>query len=285
MQRIHQMGYDFATMQPIFSLTAVLLVFLLAVTASPATVRADEFLPRSRWGDLLVPAKVDGYLKSYAEKAAADPADYESRVRGAAFAFYAWRLEKESNARRLQYAKIAFKLGQEAVKIRPNGAEGLHWVGAGVGMIGLTRGVLNSLQLIPTGKAAFEKSRELDPTYFSASAAAQLGRIYTMVPGFPISIGDKKKAIEYLLEAKRIAPTASLWPLYLADVYWAVGLKEKALQEVQLVKKLQPTVEHEYFTYHMNLHKAAELEALIRSGANRDPFYDVLSDIQPGLVD
>lgn len=263
----------------------ICLLLLLALVASRGAAAAEEKLPEIAWADTLDQAKIEKLSGVYAANAQANPKDFDVRVRAAIFGFYAWRLEKKENKRRLKFATLAYRMGKEAAELRPDRAEGWHWMGAGLGMIGLTRGVLNSLQVIPQGKAAFEKSIAIDPNYFDASAMAQMARVYTMVPGFPISIGDKKKALEFIVEARKRAPTASLWTLYLADLLWALGENEQALAELAKFDAQKPTVEHEYFTFHTSKPKKAELEALIKSGAKRDPFHDVLSDLQPGLVD
>lgn len=258
---------------------------VVALLATSNSAAAAEKLPEITWADTLDQAKIEKLASVYAAYAKENPKDFDVRVRTAIFGFYAWRLEKKDNKRRIHFAKLAYIMGKEAAELRPDRAEGWHWMGAGLGMIGLTRGVLNSLQVIPQGKAAFEKSIALDPNYFDASAIAQMARVYTMVPGFPISIGDKKKALEFILEAKKRAPTASLWTLYLADVLWALGENEEALAALSKFDAQKPTLEHEYFTYHTSKPKKDELLALIKSGASRDPFHDVLSDLQPGLVD
>lgn len=262
---------------------SLIVVIALVCTGLPAA--AAEKLPDITWADTLDQAKIEKLAGVYAAYAGRNPKDFDVRVRAAIFGFYAWRLEKKENRRRLKFAKLAYTMGKEAADLRPDRAEGWHWMGAGLGMIGLTRGVLNSLQVIPQGKTAFEKSVALDPDYFDASAIAQMARVYTMVPGFPLSIGDKKKALELIVDAKKRAPSASLWTLYLADLLWALGRNEEALAALEKFDAQKPTVEHEYFTYHTSKPKKEELLALIKSGAKRDPFHDVLSDLQPGLVD
>ncbi len=43
--------------------------------------------------------------------------------------------------------------------------------------------------------------------------------------------------------------------------------------------------ETEFFLFETNKRKAQEVIALIKSGAARDPFFDVVSDIQPGIFE
>lgn len=252
----------------------------------PATALADPNDPIPfPWEDSVKPARNAALLKAYQEYAKQHPDDFRGRVVFAQLAFSAWRMERKDNKRRLDLAKLTLLDAREMVKMAPDRPEGHHWVGAAIGMIGLTRGVLNSLQLAAEIRKAFERSIEIDKTYLHGSALVQLGRLYTMLPGFPLSIGDKEKALRYLLEAKKIDPDFTLTYLYLADLYWHFGHKEKALGELDEMSRRKPKTEVQYFLYHVNIEKAKELRALIESGAARDPFYDVLSDIQPGIVD
>ncbi len=260
-------------------LVSILAVLLLA--AVPARAAAPEY----KWEDTVQQKRVEQLIGAFSKAADASPKDYDLRVRTSQLAFYAWRLEKESNKRRLGYARICVKYAKEAIQIRPDGAEGWHWLGAGLGLAGLTRGVLNSLQLIPEIKRAFEKSAELNPAYLDGSALGQLGRVHTVLPGFPVSIGDHVKAMEYVLQARKRAPNQTLYNLYIADLLWAAGRNEEAIAELRKIPAMKPETEIQYFTYETSKRKAVELIRTIESGEKRDPFYDVLSDIQPGLVE
>jgi hypothetical protein len=50
-----------------------------------------------------------------------------------------------------------------------------------------------------------------------------LGAVYRELPGWPLSIGDRKKAFERLTEGQRLAPDNSEMLLQLADTYRADG--------------------------------------------------------------
>lgn len=261
-----------------------LLLAALLVALAPAAARAADEAAYT-WADTLNPDKVDRLLSIFAKRAQDDPADYAAREKAALFAFYAWRLEKHDNKRRLQLATLTARFGKEMIALRPNGAPGHHWLGAGLGLVGLTRGVLNSLQLVPQIKTQLERAAELDPGYIDGNALASLGRVYTVLPGFPLSIGDKEKALQYLLQARKAGPGFTLTQLYLGDLLWALGRNDEAVAELEKIAANKPKTEQQYFLYEVNKKKAQEVIELIRSGAVRDPFHDVLSDIQPGLVD
>ena len=261
-----------------------LLFTLLFGAVRPASADPGYPIPYP-WEDTIDQAKAEKLLHAYIGYVKEHPADYMGRQVLAQICFANWRLEKKDNRRRLEFAKTMLKDAQEMTKLAPGKASGYHWMGAALGMAALTRGVLNSLQLVPEIKKNFEKSIELDATYLSGSALVQMARVYTMLPSFPISIGDREKAVKYLLRAKEISPSFTLSYLYLADLYWSLGKPGEALAELDLIAKQKPHTEVEYFLNVVNEDKAKELRKLITSGAKRDPFFDVLSDIQPGLVD
>lgn len=262
---------------------AIVLLVALLLTLAPR-VHAQSLPPHAMSDSLDLP-KMERYAAHYAKAAAANPKDFDLRIKTAVYGFWCWRLEKTDNKRRLRFATLAFQMGKEAAELRPGRAEGHHWIGVGLGMIGLTRGVLNSLQLVPQGIRALERSAAIDPDYYNGSARAQLARMYTMLPGFPISIGDRKKALEYITPLRKKFPGAALWYLYEADLLWSFGRKDEALVLLDQFEKSKPVFDHEYFTYHTSKGKAELLRKLITSGAPRDPFFDVVSDLQPGLVD
>ena len=256
---------------------------MFAVVAVPRLLAAAE-LPRDRWPELLDEDKDWKLFEAAVRQADAEPGNYEIRLRAAQLGFYVWRLEKKDLKKRLNVAKTVAKVSQQAVALRPDHPGGYHWLGAGIGMIGLTQGVLNSLMLVPQVRTAFEKSIAINPGWLHGSALAQLSRLYTMVPGFPLSIGNADKAEELARQAIKEDPNYVLQRLYLADILWMEGKNTAALKELDTLDNLKVNDELMYFALEVSKVKAEELRKLIKSGAKRDRFYDVLSDIQPGIV-
>lgn len=267
---------------------SVLVLLLLALIslpfARPAHADPSDPIPYA-WSEMLNQNRVAELVNQYVKLVQREPSNIQVRLITMRLLFVQWRLESKDQRKRVNTGKMLVKVSKEMIQMHPERAEGYHWYGAGVGLIGLSRGVLNSLQLVPELKNALEKSAKLDPDYLEGSAICQLGRVYTMLPQFPLSIGSQKKAMEYLVEAKKRGPGFSLNQLYLADLLWAMGRNNEALEELDHMVLNKPKNEIEYFTYEVNKAKAGELRKLIESGAKRQPFYDVLSDIQPGLVD
>lgn len=260
-----------------------LIVALAFAVFGAAQASADEPLSYT-WEDTLDKRKVDRLVVAFAKKAQADPADVESRLKAAQLCYYAWRLDDKDNKRRVDIGKLTLKLAKEVIALDPKHPGGHLWAGAALAMIGLPRGVLNSLQLVPEGKAYFEASIKHDPAYLNGMAYTLMGHAYHVVPGFPISIGDKKRAQEYLAKARLSDPGSSMNLLFIADLLWDLKRNDEALEVLAILPTLKPKNELEFFLYTTNKRKADELVTLIKSGATRDPLFDVISDIKPGLV-
>jgi tetratricopeptide (TPR) repeat protein len=92
---------------------------------------------------------------------------------------------------------------------------GHMWWAVAQGRIGQTRGVMNSLFMVPSLKKAFNRVLELDP--FHATVYDAYGVLYYELPG--IVGGSLARAEEYLLEGINIDPDYTVIRLDLAKVY------------------------------------------------------------------
>jgi tetratricopeptide (TPR) repeat protein len=260
------------------ALLSVLTLLLFRVPAAAAEP------PAYTWQDTLDNAKVNRLLADYVKLAQSEPENFELRLRAAQLCYYAWRLEGESNKRRVELGKLSLKLAKEAVALKPDAPGGYLWAGSSVALIGLPRGILNSLQLVPDGKAYLEKSIAIDPNYLNGTGFALMGHAYAVVPGFPLSVGDKNKALAYLAKARKMDPNSTLTLLFVGDLFWSMGKSKEALDALEEIAAHKPTNELEYFLDETNKRKAREMIEKIKAGEARDPLHDVISDIQPGLV-
>ncbi|MFO7675248.1 MAG: tetratricopeptide repeat protein [bacterium] len=91
---------------------------------------------------------------------------------------------------------------------------GHMWWGVAQGRIGQTRGVLNSLFMVPSLKAAFSRVLELDPGHSTAYDA--LGVLYYELPGFVG--GDLGRSEQYLRRGLDLDPDYTVIRLDLAHV-------------------------------------------------------------------
>jgi len=71
-----------------------------------------------------------------------------------------------------------------------------------------SKGGVGALKYAKASRTYLEKSVELDPTIYNASAHAVLGSLYSKVPGWPIGFGDKKKADAHYTKALELSPNS-----------------------------------------------------------------------------
>ena len=95
-------------------------------------------------------------------------------------------------------------LAERATKANSNKPEGFYWIAANIGKAGLDRGILNSLMNVKPMKAALDRVLAIDPSYSDAHRV--LADLYAKVPGWPLSIGDSKKAVAHAEAALKAKP-------------------------------------------------------------------------------
>lgn len=137
-----------------------------------------------------------------------------------------------------------FEQGKEyadrAVEILPASPHAHYWLSALIGRIGQTRGILSSLFMVRPMKEALDRTIELDPGY--AAAYWVLSQLYQQAPGFPLSIGNKKLALENAQRAVELEPGNLEFQLQLARALDHNGDKDAArslLQKIQADPELK----------------------------------------------
>ena len=127
-----------------------------------------------------------------------------------------------------------------AVKLLPKSAHAHFWQAALTGRIGQTKGILNSLFMVRPFKNAMEHVLKLDKNYGDAYCA--LSQLYMEAPGPPLSIGNKKLALENAEKAVKTAPKNVTYLLQLAKALDHNGHKKEALQKVNELLRI-PAIE------------------------------------------
>ncbi|MEO0085666.1 MAG: tetratricopeptide repeat protein [candidate division WOR-3 bacterium] len=115
--------------------------------------------------------------------------------------------------------------------LNPKNADGVMWWAVAQGRIGQTRGVLNSLFMVPTLKREFGRVLELDPKHPTAYDA--FGVLYYELPGF--AGGDLARSEEYLVRGLQIDPNYTLIRLDLAKTYIKQGRLDEARTQLNYV--------------------------------------------------
>ncbi|HDQ99610.1 MAG TPA: tetratricopeptide repeat protein [candidate division WOR-3 bacterium] len=116
---------------------------------------------------------------------------------------------------------------------------GHMWWGVAQGRIGQTRGVLNSLFMVPSLRGAFNRVLELDPGHTTAYDA--LGVLYCELPGFVG--GDLAKSEQYLRRGLELDPNYTVIRLDLARNLVKQKRRDEARVELErLIATESPTL-------------------------------------------
>ena len=122
--------------------------------------------------------------------------------------------------------------GQRAIDRERRSIWGNYWFAANSGMLGMVRGVRASIKGVAPMRQALEIALEVDELYYHGGPHRSSGRLFHKAPGWPISIGDKKKARHHLERAVEIAPSFFHNRLFLAELYLALHAKREAREQL-----------------------------------------------------
>lgn len=188
------------------ALVAIGILFSLAGAAGAAET-AESYLKEGianfKLGDEAAMKKAK---RLYEKALKLDNKNYDAAWRLAEVGYYLWEAyagwdagRGEKQAYLLETAREGVQAGRLAIKLKPDGVEGLFWLSADLGVWGLTNGVIDSLSQVPHVLKHTERCIELDPQgKFERGGCYRIaGAVYTQLPGFPVSIGDKKRAALY----------------------------------------------------------------------------------------
>lgn len=157
--------------------------------------------------------------------------------------FYKGLFEENTKKQELFY-EHGMNYGKEAITMNPKAIYGNYWYASNVGMHGLCKGMMASLASIDPMKKSMEIVLKENETFFFAGPHRALGRLYHQAPGWPISIGNKTKALEHLERAVELGPEFFNNRLFLAELYIDIGKKQKAKDHLEWLAEREPKPEH-----------------------------------------
>lgn len=158
--------------------------------------------------------------------------------------FYKGLFETQNPAKQELYYEHGVNYGKEAITLNPQAIYGNYWYASNVGMLGLCRGMMASLVSIDPLKKSYEIVLKENERFFFGGPHRELGRLYHMAPGWPISIGNKTKALQHLERAVEIGPEFFKNRLYLAELYIDIGHRAKAREHLEWIASQEVKPEH-----------------------------------------
>jgi tetratricopeptide (TPR) repeat protein len=158
---------------------------------------------------------------------------------------YFWFGQNAAEDDKLFCYEQGVNFGEQGIAADEDCLEANMWLSVNYGFFGQEKGVMKSLALIAPIKKLAERAAELDESYFYGGPWRVLGRLYQFAPGFPISIGNKKKALECLEKALKLGPKFYLNHLFLAELYISNREKSKAKERLQWILDAPLSKNHE----------------------------------------
>lgn len=173
----------------------------------------------------------------YQEAVAQDPGHLPALL-GLAEAHW-WLAEQIPKAERRAVVEAGLVHARRAVELAPDEPAAHFWYGVLQARVGEERGILQSLFMVDDVLAAMERTLELDPEHEGAHYV--LSQLYRKVPGWPLSVGDKRKAVEHARISASLAPHDTSRQLNLAESLLEAGQKDEAVQVLRRVVEMPLT--------------------------------------------
>ena len=107
--------------------------------------------------------------------------------------------------RRAALASQGIDACKQLVAREPNSAPGHYYLAMNMGQLARTKS-LGALKLVRDMEVEFKTALDLNDHLDFGGPARSLGMLYRDAPGWPTSIGSKRKAATYIQQAMKIAP-------------------------------------------------------------------------------
>ena len=139
------------------------------------------------------------------------------------------RAQLETNKRqRIHLFEQSIATADRALNLNPNHTPALFWKAVAMGKIVEDSGIFKALKRMRQMEKLLLRVVELDERYENAGAHRALGRIYHLLPAFPISFGNNQKAYTHLKRAHTLFPDDLITRAFYADLLFDLGKKTEA---------------------------------------------------------
>jgi tetratricopeptide (TPR) repeat protein len=123
--------------------------------------------------------------------------------------------------------------------VRPNSGPGHYYLGMNEGQLARTE-LVGALFLVRDMEREFKLAWNLDENIDHGGPARSLGLLYRDAPGWPTSIGSRRKARDWLERADHVDPNFPENPMVLCETYLKWGNYKEAGQKFQELLKIWP---------------------------------------------
>ena len=136
-------------------------------------------------------------------------------------------------------AQLGIAASRHTIALKPNSAAGHYYLGLNLGELARVE-TLGALRLVKQMEREFKTAARLDSRFDDAGPERTLGLLYRDAPGWPISIGNRRKALQWLNAAEKIAPSSPENRLNLLETYLKWHQRTDAERELQKLNTLWP---------------------------------------------
>ena len=228
-------------------MVAILLV--LTVTAGSAGAESQAAFAslsgaRAAYADRSDTVRARAAVELFGQAALDNPGAYDARWEGARAAYFlaSFPLRGAPGGERLVVLEEGIRLAREAVALRPDGPEGLFWLGVAQGAAAEVRGVWASLRVVGDIRRLMQRCLELDPSVANHGPDRVLGRLEFKLPG--IAGGSLRRSIAHLERSLAGSPDESITWLFLAESVRATGDRARARNLLRRALSAEPDAEY-----------------------------------------
>jgi tetratricopeptide (TPR) repeat protein len=144
-----------------------------------------------------------------------------------------------NNAERAALASDGIAACRQLIARDTNSAPGHYYLAMNFGQLARAKAPsLAAYRLVWEMEREFKKAASLDKTFDYAGPARCLGLLYRDAPGWPFSIGSRRKAREWLEQAAKLAPDYPENILNLAESYLAWDELDRTKNELNALDAL-----------------------------------------------
>ena len=148
-----------------------------------------------------------------------------------------------NNAGRATLANQGIAACRQLLACESNSAPGHYYLAIELGQLADTRRNLAAFKMVREIEREFKTAGDLDEHFDYAGPARCLGLLYRDAPGWPVSIGSRHKAREWLEQAVKLAPDYPENRLNLVESHWQWKDHEAAGNELKTLDALWPSAQ------------------------------------------
>jgi tetratricopeptide (TPR) repeat protein len=148
-----------------------------------------------------------------------------------------------NNTGRAELADQGIAACRQLLARESNSAPGHYYLAIELGLLADTKRNLAAYKMVREMEREFKTADDLDEHFDYAGPARCLGLLYRDAPGWPVSIGSRHKAREWLEQAVKLAPDYPENRLNLVESYWQWKDHEAAGNELKTLDALWPSAQ------------------------------------------